>query len=119
MSTPFPGVDPFLESQGWWLEFHSKFVNCWQELLLDKLPPGYDARLDERVYLTDLPEGEARLIRPDVAIEKGPAPWRDSAPSSTATLEPVTVRLPLEVEAREPFIRILHRDDQELVGILE
>jgi hypothetical protein len=59
MNSPFPGVDPYLEAQGFWPEFHSKFVNAWQEALLAALPPSYDARLDERVYLVPQ-EYEAR-----------------------------------------------------------
>jgi hypothetical protein len=121
MPSPFPGVDPFLESQSLWLEFHSKFVNCWQELLLERLPPQYDARLDERIYLADLSEEEARLIRPDVAVERQTGDRGRSIDTGTSTvvLEPVTVRLLMEEEVREPYIRILHRENLELVCVLE
>ena len=26
MTSPFPGMDPFLEDQGYWKEFHTKFL---------------------------------------------------------------------------------------------
>jgi hypothetical protein len=117
---PFPGVDPFLESQGLWPDFHSKFINCWQEALLDTLPSAYDARLDERVYLVDLSEESTRMILPDVAVER-----RENIGLPTVRGEPVatlaSVTLPLAgtVELREVFIRILHREDRSLVAVLE
>jgi hypothetical protein len=120
MPRPLPGVDPFLESQGLWLEFHSKLVNCWQEVLLERLPSQYEARLDERIYLADLSEDEARLIRPDVAVEeRSDRGGVVSSQSATATLEPTTVRLLIEEEVREPYIRILHRESWALVAVLE
>lgn len=56
MDSPFPGVDLFLEWQGLWPDFHPTFINCLQESLLDRLSAEYDARLDERVYLMELPD---------------------------------------------------------------
>src|ERR1700722_9437045 len=72
MPSPFPGIDPYLESQGHWLDFHARFVPMLSDALNEQLPEGYVARIDERMTLVELPhEDEARLIRPDVAVVRG------------------------------------------------
>ena len=47
MKSPFPGMDPYLESPAFWGDFHSRFVNSWCEAIADALPNNYEARLDE------------------------------------------------------------------------
>jgi hypothetical protein len=50
MPSPFPGVDPYLESQHFWPDFHARFMNYWCEALADQLPENYEARMDEYCY---------------------------------------------------------------------
>lgn len=47
MGSPFPGVDPFLEGQGIWSDFHFSFICCWREMLMRTLPKGYVARIEQ------------------------------------------------------------------------
>jgi hypothetical protein len=48
MPSPFPGVDPFLEDQGYWEEFHTKFISYTQEALAECVPDSYEVRIVER-----------------------------------------------------------------------
>jgi hypothetical protein len=120
MNSPFPGVDPYLESQHYWPEFHSRFINAWCEAIAERLPDHYEARLDEQVQVMDLQPRDNRLIRPDVAIvhqgERTPA---RQAASVVATLEGVTLDMPELIEVREEFIQIFHRPERALVAVLE
>jgi hypothetical protein len=52
MPSPFPGIDPFLEDQHYWEEFHSKFMNWTQDTLAERVPDAYEVRIEERVSLT-------------------------------------------------------------------
>ena len=63
MPNRFPGVDPYLESQGFWPDFHARFVNYWCEVLAAKLPENYEARIDERVNLVELPPKAIQRIK--------------------------------------------------------
>jgi hypothetical protein len=54
MPSPFPGVDPYLEAQGFWPDLHARFITYWCDLLADRLPENYEARMDDRVNLVDL-----------------------------------------------------------------
>lgn len=48
MPSPFPGVDPYIESTGYWLDFHITFVVTLADTLNEVLPRRYDARINER-----------------------------------------------------------------------
>jgi hypothetical protein len=120
MTNPFPGVDPYLESQGIWPDFHARFITYWCDALVDLLPDNYEARMDERVSLVELPPERAKLIKPDLAVSRrGPSSAAIPGPAGVATLEPVTIPLVIEEEERQTFIEVLHRPGRTLVAVLE
>ncbi len=65
MPSPFPGMDPYLESPQVWADFHSRFINVMSEQLVPLVRPRYSVRIEERVYLEFEPEGRQGPIRPD------------------------------------------------------
>jgi hypothetical protein len=120
MANPFPGVDPFLESQGYWPDFHVRFVNYWCEAIAERLPGNYEACMDERINLVELPAQTIKRIEPDVAVERrGPSAPTPPAPAGVALLEPVTIPHLIEEEQRETYIEIVRRPSRTLVAVLE
>lgn len=121
MPSPFIGVDPFIEAQHFWQGFHASFIAVCQEILLQQLPPAYDAQIEERVYLTELSDEERQLFVSDVAIVREPGSSQSSRirDAGVATLEPVTVPLALTYEVKERYIEILRQSDGEVVTIIE
>jgi hypothetical protein len=84
------------------------------------LPDNYEVRMDERVNLVELPAEKIKRIEPDLALsQRGSSRTLRAAPAGVATLEPVTISLPVEEETRETYIEILHRPNRTLVGVLE
>lgn len=60
MPSPFPGMDPFLESPALWRSFHQLFIAAATTALNAQLPPGFVAAVaDPPIVLSVLPE-EAR-----------------------------------------------------------
>ena len=122
MPSPFPGMDPFLESQGFWQDFHTSLLTYCRESLNTSLPGHYAALMEERISLVDL-TGEALAgFRPDVSIvrgDRGPAPRREEG--GVATLEPVSVPLARKDldEVRERWIEIKRLPDLSLVTVIE
>src|SRR5437870_1811504 len=116
MPSPFPGMDPFLENSAYWLDFHSRFVNCWCEAIADVLQPNYEASLGERVYLVEHDPEARKLGLPDVAASRAQrgAPAEATPGSGVATLEPVTISLTILKGPRVSYIEILHRPDRAL-----
>ena len=50
MPSPFPGMDPFIESQKW-EGFHTRFITGICDTLVSKVRPRYDVDIEQRVYL--------------------------------------------------------------------
>src|SRR5436190_13644699 len=120
MSSPFPGMDPYLETPALWSDFAASFITYWRDALIDCLPDNYEARIDEKVNLVEISPPRKKLIEPDVAVSKrGPTRAFTSAPAGVATLEPVTLSLIIEEETHERHIEVLHRPDRKLVAVLE
>src|SRR5437870_9501644 len=120
MASPFPGVDPYIEAQGFWPDFHASFITYLRDVLMEKLPANYEARIDERLNLVELPAEKLRRIKPDLAVSRGELSRGPSPVSAgVVTLEPVTIPLVIEEEARETYIEILHRPDRTFVTVIE
>lgn len=121
MPSPFPGMDPYLETPAFWSDFHARFITYWADALADALPDNYEARIDEKVRLVEVAPPKRKLIEPDVAVtQREPSRTPSPAPAGVATLEPVTLELEIEEdETHERYIEILHRPERSLVAVLE
>ena len=120
MTSPFPGMDPYLEDPGIWPDFHFTFIGSWREAVADVLPEHYEARIEERIHLVQMSPEVIQLIYPDVAVSrKHERPHRKAKKSGVLLLEPVTIPNEYLEEVREYRIEILHRPDRSLVAVLE
>ena len=72
MTSPFPGMDPYLEDPAFWPDFHSTFLTFLREAIEDELPGGYDAQIGESVNLIQMSPEVIKLIYPDIAVTKQP-----------------------------------------------
>lgn len=124
MPSPFPGIDPFLESHDLWPDFHARFISSLADAIADRLPEPYVARIDERMSLVEIPAEEIKKVRPDVAVtrqrdvrasETTVAPFN----SDTLTLDPEIIPFKYLEEYREVSMEILHGPDQRLVTVVE
>src|SRR3954468_21822800 len=112
MPSPFPGIDPYLEAQGFWGDFHPSFATYCRDSLNERLPEGYVAQLGEQVRLIELSRREAKRIVPDLTIlgkegKPGESAARAKREGGTLTLEPVTISLPrVTMEVRDVWIEI-------------
>ncbi len=121
MPSPFPGMDPFLESPAFWTDFHSTFINYWREALADSLPAEFEANIGERVYLVEQDPDARKLIYPDVVLIEAGRFAEKPEPSTGGIdlLEPVTIPVILLEGPREAFIEILYKPDHSLVAVLK
>ncbi len=119
MASPFPGMDPYLEDQHYWPDFHHRFIDYCCDALADRLPDNYEARIDEWISLVEDPEVRPRDLKPDLAIAHQQGKTNPRASTSGATLEPVVVPLLMSDPHRQGYIKILHRPDRSVVAVLE
>jgi hypothetical protein len=121
MPSPFPGMDPYLEGPAYWSDFHASFLLYLRDVLLERLPENYDARIDEKVNLTESAPDRIKPREPDLAVTQDRPTAPESAPAAgVATLEPVIIpHLLRGEETHERWIEILHRPERSLVTVLE
>ncbi|MGP0069826.1 MAG: DUF4058 family protein [Isosphaeraceae bacterium] len=64
MPSPFPGMDPYLESPDWFPDLHGSLIFLMKETLQRKLPESYYAQSSQRVWL----EHTQHHYEPDVEV---------------------------------------------------
>lgn len=120
MPSPFPGMDPFIESQVW-EDFHHALIEIVRELLTPHVRPRYVVRVEQRVYVEHEPDERAAVIRPDATVlqrDEGDTPAEGPTASAVAGA-PVVLTLPMPERKRETFLTIREREAMTVVTIIE
>ena len=139
MPSPFPGMDPYIESTADWHSFHNHFIAKAVDRLNERLPPEYVATPESQVRLVPRNAGdrERQNREPDVAVSRervasdaaafgGPAQVMagpgDAAgePGAVATLAPKVVEFADRlVETDEWIVHVRLLPGRELVTAIE
>ena len=121
MPSPFPGMDPYLEREELFHDFHERFIPAAAALLTPQVRPRYIVKLNEHVYIHELPANERRLVgKSDDSIVRNQGQAGPLGPSTVAAA-PVYATLPQMAvdEERLAFIQIRDRDSMEIVTVVE
>ncbi|MBI3408853.1 MAG: DUF4058 family protein [Planctomycetes bacterium] len=124
MASPFPGMDPYLESPQLWPDVHHGLISEMQAALNPALRPRYVARVELRVYISDDDDPGREVIIPDVRITKTKRkserkPKKAKTDSALALVEPLTVPLLLDDEIEEARLEIRQHQSGSLVTVIE
>lgn len=117
MPSPFPGMDPWLESSAVWHGFHEKLIVKTVEVMQPDLRRrGYYIDIGERLWLAK----PGRGIFPDDVILRNPAHSTSVTESgeTVAVAEPVRIARS-EVEVREGYIEIYDVLNHEIITGIE
>lgn len=119
MPSPFPGMDPFIESQGW-EDFHMTFLIVLANRLAPALRERYIVRRQRRVYVEREPD-PPRGIFPDVTVARHDLPARSesSSDAGVATIEPVTLTLSMPEPRQETYLTLVDRLSKRVVTVIE
>lgn len=126
MPSPFPGMDPFIESQNW-EDFHTRFLTAISDAIVTAVRPRYVVEVERRIYLeTHDPETPVQTFVADAAlVNLGrailPAEESDGgvAVMQKTSVEPKTCTIPFEEEHRETFLTIRRGKPSEVVTVIE
>ena len=116
-----PAMDPRIERQEHWRDFHGRLIGTLSAQLNGIMPPGYVATTEARIrYQSAEDEGYSQDRDPDVAVLR----HRSAAPAggggAVATLEPVTLEMPEALlRTEERYVQVLHKPSRELVTQIE
>ena len=114
MRSPFPGMDPYLETPELWPDVHHRLISEIQATLNPALRPHYVARVELRVYISDMDDPGREGIIPDVRVEKRPKPT-----AALAVAEPIILPFLFNEEIKEARVEIRHRESNGLVTVIE
>src|SRR5690242_18757338 len=119
MPSPFPGMNPFLEQDDAWHDFHERFLPLVAELLGAQVRPNYIVKIDEHVYVHEVPAEPRHLLgRADVLVSRAPR-LGEPRPGVGLLEAPARVGLPaLDVE-RLAFVEVRDRRHRELITVVE
>jgi hypothetical protein len=119
MPSPFPGMNPYLERDVSWHDFHERFVILGAGIIGAQVRPHFIVKIDEHVYIHEPGDASRRLLgRADLGL--APTRWPTAPAPGVGLLEaPARIRLPEVDVAREAYVEIRDRHSQELVAVLE
>lgn len=104
MDSPFPGMDPYLESR--WRGVHHRLVTYSGDQLQQVLPRRYRVEVEERVFVAGAPDG-GRSIYPDAyVVERVAKTLGSSTPGAAAIAEPIVIEMKDE-PVTEAFLEII------------
>ncbi|MFB2878902.1 DUF4058 family protein [Floridanema aerugineum] len=120
MSSPFPGMNPYLEDPELWSEVHHRLITAIADALAPSLRPKYYVAIEKRTYLSNI-EDSVLVGIPDVTVfSRG---LKKSETRSTLTIpsqtEAVTVTIPQPEEIRESYLAIKEVGTGKVVTVLE
>lgn len=119
MTSPFPGMDPYLEGY-LWPDVHHSLASMIKELLVPQISPKYVARVE--IYTIDdaSPEEEIGIMYPDVEVFKRKVDKPIVGTDVSTLVSPVTVNIPVpNIKVRIPVIQIKNRGNNELITAIE
>jgi hypothetical protein len=113
-------MNPYLEQPDAWHDFHEAFCPACREVLVPQVHPDYIVKLDEHVYIHELPAEERRLLgRADLSVAE--ATTHAPAQHQTQLLEaPAYGRLLPSVDIeRLNYVEIRDRKSRKLITVIE
>lgn len=122
MPSPFPGMNPYLEQDDTWHDFHQRLIPLVAEEIGRQVRPAYIVKVEQNIYVHELPEGQRKLLgRPDIYLAEGVGKkGSEAADSSVALMAPARAQLlPLTVTERDAFIEVRDRVERRLITAIE
>src|SRR5437588_65473 len=117
MPSPFPGMDPYIES--WiWPDFHAAMISGLRDQLNPLLPKRFIASSDLYVWREELSEEESKVLGgPDLQIVgKGPPRGGAAVASLPAAF---TTRLSRGLERKQRYLRVIDHEQRRIVTVIE
>src|SRR5262249_10000496 len=120
MPSPFPGMNPFLEQDRAWNDFHESFMPAARDAIAAQVRPHFIAKINEHLFIHEMPDDPRRFAgRADVSVTPPPFAPADAVPSAATVAAPARVRLPAVDRERLSFLEIRDRDGWQLVTVIE
>lgn len=120
MPSPFPGMNPYLERDIAWHDFHERFLILGAGIIGAQVRPNYVVRVDDHLFVHELPE-ESRQPggRADLSVSRTPRPVSPTRGEVAVLEPPARIRVTQADVLREAFLEVLDRHSREVVTVIE
>jgi hypothetical protein len=110
-------MDPYLEQEESWHDFHQSFIPTAREILSPQVRPNYVVKVKEHVHIHELPGDERRFVgRPDISIARTEPPSTAPRAGAGTLAAPAYARFSAAVDyERSSFLEIRDRQSRSLV----
>lgn len=119
MSTPFPGMDPYLERRGLWEGVHTRLLVALADAIAPQVRPRYRVDVEQRTYLAVMTPDDL-IGKPDVlvlATREPRAAYSTSRPPGPVPVE--IAELPMPEEVVERYLEIRDLGSGDVVTVIE
>jgi hypothetical protein len=119
MPSPFPGMNPYLEQDSVWHDFHQRALTLAADLIGAQVLPRYFVKIDEHMFVDELGEEQRRFIgRGDLWV--APLTPEGRGAGTAELLEaPFEVGYPQIDMERLSYLEIRDRDHRQLITVVE
>ncbi|MBD1856989.1 MULTISPECIES: DUF4058 family protein [Leptolyngbya] len=118
MTSPFPGMNPFLEDPEFWSAVHNRLIVAIADDLVDHLSEKYRVEIEKRTYFSN--DDESLLVGiPDVSVVTGKVESTASTAQSSLSVLPEKVTVPILEEVNERYLEIREVATGTVVTVLE
>ena len=120
MTTPFPGMDPYLEHPALWEDVHTRLIVAIADSLGPQVRPHYRVAVERRTYLAVFAPEEYELVgKPDVLISGPHQRATSSTPEIATRVMPRIGELVMPDEVTERYLEVRDVVTSEVVTVIE
>lgn len=123
MSSPFPGMNPYLENPELWSGVHGPLIITLADTLSPQLRPQYFVTVEERIYQSTPEDGRILVGIPDVSVQKSQnicdSHNDDNIAIATPSVQPTPVTLPIPETIKERYLEVRRVETKEVITAIE
>jgi len=121
MPSPFPGMNPYLEQDDAWHDFHERFMPLVAEWISAQVDPHYIVKIDEHVFIHEFSAEQRRFLgRADISVARDLSRPDADRQTAVAVLDaPAEGYVPAIDVERLSFVEIRDRRNRHLVTVIE
>ncbi|MDJ0730176.1 MAG: DUF4058 family protein [Crocosphaera sp.] len=123
MPSPFPGMNPYLETPTLWSQVHTHLIVAIAEQMNPILRPKYRMSMEQRIYRQNSNNDSLELVGiPDnVVFSPSSKPTETSSNVAVASpkVQPLAISLPQPETIKEWYLQVKNVETQEVVTVIE
>ena len=105
MPSPFPGMNPYLEREYTWKDFHDTFLFFARSSLVSQVRPNYIVKIGEYLFIHEPPADQRFLMGHGDVTVASPHAGSKSTAVATAAASPERIRIPTVDMEEHLFLR--------------